>query len=51
MIISSIETLATEYVALVGVPTNDGDERWGIEINPQWMALSDYRVSYNGSRF
>jgi L-alanine-DL-glutamate epimerase-like enolase superfamily enzyme len=24
---------------------------WGIEINPEWMALSDYRVSYNGSRF
>jgi len=24
---------------------------WGIEINPQWLALADYRVSYNGSRF
>ena len=24
---------------------------WGIEINPEWIALSDYRISYNGSRF
>ena len=24
---------------------------WGIEINPEWIALSDYQVSYNGSRF
>jgi L-alanine-DL-glutamate epimerase-like enolase superfamily enzyme len=24
---------------------------WGIEINPEWLALADYRVSYNGSRF
>ena len=51
MIITCIETLATEYGALIRVRTDDGDEGWGIEINPQWMALSDYRVSYNGSRF
>jgi L-alanine-DL-glutamate epimerase-like enolase superfamily enzyme len=24
---------------------------WGIEINPEWLTLADYRVSYNGSRF
>jgi L-alanine-DL-glutamate epimerase-like enolase superfamily enzyme len=24
---------------------------WGIEIDPEWLALADYRVSYNGSRF
>jgi L-alanine-DL-glutamate epimerase-like enolase superfamily enzyme len=24
---------------------------WGIEIDPEWIALSDYRISYNGSRF
>ena len=24
---------------------------WGIEINPEWMSLSEHRVSYNGSRF
>ena len=24
---------------------------WGIEINPEWIALSDYQVSYTGSRF
>ena len=24
---------------------------WGIEINPEWIALSDYRISYTGSRF
>ena len=24
---------------------------WGIEINPEWLAVADYRVSYNGSRF
>lgn len=24
---------------------------WGIEINPEWIALSDYQVSYSGSRF
>ncbi|MDC1286300.1 mandelate racemase/muconate lactonizing enzyme family protein [Gammaproteobacteria bacterium] len=24
---------------------------WGIEVNPEWIALSDYRISYMGSRF
>ena len=24
---------------------------WGIEIDPEWIALADYRVSYHGSRF
>jgi L-alanine-DL-glutamate epimerase-like enolase superfamily enzyme len=24
---------------------------WGIEVNPEWMALSDYRISYMGDRF
>ena len=24
---------------------------WGIEIDPEWIALSDYQVSYNGSKF
>ena len=24
---------------------------WGIEVNPEWLALSDYRISYMGSRF
>ncbi|MFT5218176.1 MAG: L-alanine-DL-glutamate epimerase-like enolase superfamily enzyme [Planctomycetota bacterium] len=24
---------------------------WGIEIDPEWLALSDYRVSFKGSRF
>ena len=24
---------------------------WGIEINPEWIALADYRISYTGSRF
>ncbi|MCP4469412.1 MAG: mandelate racemase/muconate lactonizing enzyme family protein [Gammaproteobacteria bacterium] len=24
---------------------------WGIEIEPEWIAVSDYRISYNGSRF
>lgn len=24
---------------------------WGTEIDPEWIALSDYRISYNGSRF
>jgi L-alanine-DL-glutamate epimerase-like enolase superfamily enzyme len=28
-----------------------GAAGWGIEINPEWLALADYRVSYNGSRF
>ena len=51
MIITSIETFSTEYVALVRVRTDEGDEGWGIEINPEWIALSDYQVSYNGSRF
>ena len=51
MIISSIETFASEYITLVRLRTDEGDEGWGIEIDPEWMALSDYRVSYNGSRF
>ncbi|MDH3763983.1 MAG: mandelate racemase/muconate lactonizing enzyme family protein [Gammaproteobacteria bacterium] len=33
MIISSIETFATEYVALVRVRTDDGDEGWG-QVSP-----------------
>jgi len=24
---------------------------WGIDIEPEWIALSDYRISYTGSRF
>ena len=24
---------------------------WGVEIDSEWLALADYRVSYNGSRF
>ncbi len=32
----------------VGISTAPG---WGIEIDPEWLALSDYRVSYTGSRF
>ena len=28
-----------------------GEPGWGVEINPEWLALSDYRVSYNGSHF
>ena len=24
---------------------------WGIEIDPEWLALSDYKVSYSGDRF
>ncbi|OUR74499.1 mandelate racemase, partial [Marinomonas sp. 42_23_T18] len=24
---------------------------WGIELDPQWLANSDYKVSYNASRF
>ena len=24
---------------------------WGVEINPEWIALADYRISYTGSRF
>jgi hypothetical protein len=51
MIVTCSETFATEHVALVRVRTNDGDEGWDIEINPEWMALSDYRVDYKGSRF
>jgi L-alanine-DL-glutamate epimerase-like enolase superfamily enzyme len=27
------------------------DPGWGIEIDPEWIALADYRVSYHGSRF
>ncbi len=32
----------------VGISDSPG---WGIEIDPEWLALSDYRVSYTGSRF
>ena len=32
----------------VMIPDKPG---WGIEINPEWIALSDYRISYTGSRF
>ena len=51
MLITSVETFATEYVTLVRLGTDDGDVGWEIEINPEWIALSDYRISYNGSRF
>ena len=33
MIVTSIETFATEYVALVRVRTDDGDEGWG-QVSP-----------------
>ncbi len=26
-----------------------GQPGWGIEVNPEWIALSDYRISYNPS--
>ena len=48
---TSIETFASEYLTLVRVRTDDGDEGWGIEVNPEWIALSDYRIGYMGSRF
>ena len=32
----------------VVIPDSPG---WGVEINPEWIALSEYRISYNGSRF
>lgn len=28
-----------------------GKPGWGVEINPEWIALSRYRVSYTGDRF
>ena len=49
MLIASAETFATQYVTLVRLRTNDGDAGWGIETRPEWIALSDYRISYNGS--
>jgi hypothetical protein len=51
MLIPSCATFAAEYVTLVRFRANDGDQGWGIEINPEWTALRDYRISYNGSRF
>ena len=33
MIITSLETFATEYVTLVRLRTNDGDEGWG-QVSP-----------------
>ena len=33
MLISSIETFASEYVTLVRVRTDDGDEGWG-QVSP-----------------
>ncbi len=51
MLITSIDTFASEYVTLVRVGTDDGDEGWGIEVNPEWIALSDYRISYMDSLF
>jgi L-alanine-DL-glutamate epimerase-like enolase superfamily enzyme len=32
----------------VVIPDRPG---WGIDIEPEWIALSDYRISYTGSRF
>jgi hypothetical protein len=34
MKIISIETFHNEYLALVRVRTDEGDEGWGIEVNP-----------------
>lgn len=39
MIVTSIESFATEYVALVRVRTDDGDEGWG-QISPYMADLS-----------
>jgi hypothetical protein len=51
MLITGVETFTTEYMTPVRLHSNDGDAGRGIEINPEWIALSDYRISYNGSRF
>jgi len=51
VLITSIEAFASEYVTLVRIRTDDGDEGRGIEVNSEWIALSDYRISYMGSRF
>ncbi|MGD8841492.1 MAG: mandelate racemase/muconate lactonizing enzyme family protein [Gammaproteobacteria bacterium] len=46
-----------DYIFTPGYEIRDGNVRisdapgWGIEINPEWLALADYRISYNGSRF
>ena len=46
-----------EHIFTPGYSIVDGDVMisdkpgWGIEINPEWIALSDYRVSFKGSRF
>ena len=46
-----------DHIFTPGYEIRDGNVRisdapgWGIEINPEWLALADYRVSYNGSRF
>jgi len=40
-----------------GYEIRDGDVHlsdlpgWGVEINPQWLTSSDYKVSFHGSRF
>jgi len=45
MKIISIETFTNEYIGLVRVRTDDGDEGWGIEINPECLSQSNYQVS------
>ena len=39
MLITSIETFASEYVTLVRVRTDDGDEGWG-QVSPYNAALT-----------
>jgi len=46
-----------DHIFTPGYEIRDGNARisgapgWGIEINLEWLALADHRVSYNGSRF
>ncbi|MCP4332229.1 MAG: hypothetical protein GY785_06205 [Gammaproteobacteria bacterium] len=52
MIISSGETFTSPALEIRNGNVLISDKPdWGVEIEPEWIALSDYRVSYTGSRF
>ena len=46
-----------DHIFAPGFQIEDGDlllsdaPGWGIQVDPEWIALSNYKVSYNGDRF